>query len=286
MPKRKKSKNKRAQISLPAKEYLLSDRTYVILKWIAIMSMLIDQTTNTLSLLGIIPNAIYIVTGYIGRIAIPIFFFLLVECYHHTQNKGKHLLRLFILALISEVPYDYLRTGHLIDFSQQNAIYTLALAFAMLIISDLPIERLVKKARPKTTDDSKFLKAYMFLYKANVLGIFSIVSMLALCETSWYGVFFAGLLNLSRTKKHRFAWTALSFVFLILPTINYNRYSIAALIALPIIIIALTKGNKENGISKTKPIILQNKALLIVGRYVYPISLIILGIIAFILSNT
>ena len=38
----------------------------------------------------------------IGRIAAPVFLFLLVEGIHHTRNKAKYILRLYIASIITE----------------------------------------------------------------------------------------------------------------------------------------------------------------------------------------
>jgi hypothetical protein len=74
-----------------------------LLKIIAIIAMFIDHTGAIL-----IPryHAAYWPCRFIGRLAFPIFAFLLVEGFHHTRNVKKYLLRLGIFALISEIPYD------------------------------------------------------------------------------------------------------------------------------------------------------------------------------------
>lgn len=76
-----------------------------VLKLIAIVSMLIDHIGVIL-----IPRAeypeLYLLFRGIGRLAFPIFVFLIVEGFHHTKNVKKYLQRLGIFALISEIPFD------------------------------------------------------------------------------------------------------------------------------------------------------------------------------------
>jgi len=95
------------------------------LKIIACLTMLIDHIGATLypdmSLLRMI-----------GRLSFPIFAFLVVEGFHHTQNIKKYGIRLGVFALISEVPYDLAFRGNLIDFYRQNIFFTLFLGLVSL----------------------------------------------------------------------------------------------------------------------------------------------------------
>jgi hypothetical protein len=74
-----------------------------VLKMIAIITMLIDHTGAIL-----IPydSPYYWPFRMIGRIAFPIFVFMLVEGFNHTSNIRKYLTRMGIFALISEIPFD------------------------------------------------------------------------------------------------------------------------------------------------------------------------------------
>ena len=65
--------------------------------------------------------------AWIGRIAFPIFAFLLAEGYFRTRDVKRYALRLVILALVSEIPFDLLYGGVWMYPFHQNTVWTLLL---------------------------------------------------------------------------------------------------------------------------------------------------------------
>lgn len=72
----------------------------------------------------------------VGRLSFPIFAFLLTEGYVHTKSFSKYFLRLLVLAVISEVIYDYVFFDSFIYLGANNIFFTLALGLLTLFLLD------------------------------------------------------------------------------------------------------------------------------------------------------
>ncbi len=79
----------------------------------------------------------------IGRLAFPIFIFLLVEGFLHTKSRSRYGARLFLFALLSEVPFDLAFYREPISMKGQNVFFTLLIGMLML----WGIESLEKRIR-------------------------------------------------------------------------------------------------------------------------------------------
>lgn len=95
------------------------------LKMIAIITMVIDHV-------GYIFFPEDMVFRAIGRIAFPIFCFLIVEGFHYTRSHTNYLIRLCVFAILSEVPFDLAFFGTVMDWCHQNVFLTLAFGLATI----------------------------------------------------------------------------------------------------------------------------------------------------------
>ena len=108
------------------------------LKWFAVISMLVDHTAATVvshlkysQFAAGIPGmaeqlaVIYRYMRRFGRLAFPLYCFMIVEGYFHTRNVAKYAQRLFLFALLSEFPFDFaLHHGQPLMY-KQNVYFTL-----------------------------------------------------------------------------------------------------------------------------------------------------------------
>lgn len=110
------------------------------LKLIACASMLLDHVGATLVMLlfshasqeyrGSI-QTLYEGLRYIGRLAFPIYCFLLAEGSAHTRNSVRYGLRLALMAILSEIPFDLAFFGGS-NWTHQNVMFTLLLGLIAL----------------------------------------------------------------------------------------------------------------------------------------------------------
>ena len=122
----------------------------------------------------------------IGRIAFPLYCFLLVDAYIHIKGDKKRIIKyaicLLIFAIISELPYDLLFHDKMLYLKSQNVLFDLLLGLLFLIAYD----------HTKDNNAYKFIVVYLFI-------------MLAFClflNYSFYGIILIFGLYLYKTSSN------------------------------------------------------------------------------------
>ena len=118
-----------------------------VLKVIAVISMLIDHAAflfyTELSFLhmsvftfGNTDITVYYIMRKIGRLAFPLFCFLVAQGAVKTTNKRKYCLRLLLFAIISEIPFNLMLSGNYLYPGKQNVYFTLLLGVLIICAFD------------------------------------------------------------------------------------------------------------------------------------------------------
>lgn len=167
-------------------------------------------------------HAVYANMRSIGRLAFPIYCFLLVEGFQKTRNMKKYLLRLGAFCLISEIPFDLAFHAAVWDMSGQNVFFTLFIGLLAMIGCDRAVRR--KRGFPLAVDVS-----LRFALAALCVGMGAYAAEMLHTDYGARGVFC--IMALYFFRRHRLAQVAagaLSFLWEIpaplafLPVAAYN----------------------------------------------------------------
>ena len=145
------------------------------LKLIACVTMLIDHI-----------GAIFFPTlgalRIIGRLSFPIYCFLLVEGAVHTKHALRYVLRLFVCAVISEIPHDLAFYGE-ISLRAFSVMVTLLVGYSMLWAME---------------------KTNKWWLKILPIGVAMVLARVLHISYNWRGILVIAVFALTRGK--RFAW--------------------------------------------------------------------------------
>ena len=149
------------------------------LKYIAFASMFIDHFNKAIItpfLTGTGPlNVITRIFDILGRIAFPIFAFMIVEGFFKTKSRWKYLRNLLVFATISEIPYDMFQSAVFINTRSQNILWGLALGLFTIMVIDKLKERI--KKRP----------LWIFV-SILIVALSSLLSMLISADYEYYAI--------------------------------------------------------------------------------------------------
>ena len=223
---------------------------------IASISMLIDHLGYTGLLEWEFARAV-------GRLAFPIYVYLMVEGVNKTRSIQKYSARLLILAIISEIPYNLMSSGSMIDTRHQNVIFELL--FGLIVVALFNSIKQLNKADLTLISNTMLIPILM--YAAEKLEF----------DYGVYGVLLAllfGVVYGSKYEKYLIP-VVISFVFILIYNSAYN----INILGLPIGIqwfaviasIPLILYNKKKG--------LDNKTFRAAKYSFYPIHMLLLSLI-------
>lgn len=122
----------------------------------------------------------YYILRCIGRLAFPIYCFLLAEGAHYTKNPGKYALRLGIGMLLAEIPFDCAFYGGF-TWEHQSVMVTLLLGFGAIELM-------------KQTDN--------YLLKISAVFPFALAAEWLCTDYGGYGVAMMALFAMTRELPH------------------------------------------------------------------------------------
>ncbi|CEQ19971.1 F pilin acetylation protein [[Clostridium] sordellii] len=222
------------------------------LKIMAIIFMAMDHIYTYMNVA--LNNQVPIWFGYLGKLAAPIFFYLIVEGFYHTRSKNKYMQRIFSMGILMII-VDLL-------FKIHNNIF-LSLGFAIAMLS------MIEQAKLSQKGSKKRIINIILAISFGVLGLFT--------EASLYGVGMVLIFYFLREKK--VAMTLAYIVFSLAGIIGFigPNFIEAAFLwdyqwMMVFAIIPILMYNGKLGIS--------NKFIKWMFYWFYPIHLIIIVLIA------
>ena len=200
------------------------------LKIIAIITMVCDHLGDALF-------SVVSPLNFIGRMAFPIFAFQISEGYIHTKNIKRYLLRIFVFAIISQIPF-YLFIHKFFGESGLNIFFTLFLSLTSILLYD--------KIKKKVKSKNKIINVLAILPAI----ILSIIGQLLDVDYGWWGVilifvFFVFKDNKIKTVIAFFIFCIIKYsIEIILNGFSYLYIQLMLWTMLPIALIVLYNGEQ------------------------------------------
>lgn len=81
----------------------------------------------------------------IGRIAFPIFAFMIVEGYFHTKNLKKYIGRLLLFAVLSEIPFNLVMGSSVFYPLHQNVLWSFLISIGLIHLNEKVKDKIWKR---------------------------------------------------------------------------------------------------------------------------------------------
>lgn len=210
--------------------------------------------------------------GYCGRIAFPLFAFMLTEGFLHTADRKKYALRLLIFALISEIPFDLMLERSIFYPFHQNVLWTFLIAIGML--------SLLETAKAKSAFFLRLLLSALVITGGYLLGFLCFVDYFG------YGVLTVALFYFTHTDSSMTSKQKITLRLLQAAGLYWINCEMMKGMMIPVSVFGLqTEIYKQSFALLALPLIwlyrgkqgLYNKTVRAVYYWFYPVHLLLLG---------
>jgi len=167
-----------------------------VLKWIALVTMITDHIGASFLKYYFAANGRYepFSTAYevfrdIGRVAFPIYIFLLIEGYTRTRNVSRYLLRMGLFALLSEVPFDLAFYDKAMYLNKQNVFFTLFIGLITIHAMDsIASEGGIESARGGAAKQKHLPRLYFVFCDIGLIALAAAVAFFLKTDYGYVGI--------------------------------------------------------------------------------------------------
>lgn len=141
----------------------------------------------------------------VGRIAYPIFAFMIVEGYFHTHSLMKYMGRMLVFALITEIPFDLMYGNAVIYPFHQNVMWTFLISLCGIWIMETVKAKTkeMAKKRAEQNGEAKLKKYLWIIIPVDIVVVLSgfIIGLLSMVDYYGMGVVTVFLFYFFRGRK-------------------------------------------------------------------------------------
>lgn len=195
------------------------------LKIIALVTMTVDHV-------GLLLMNNYMPFRIVGRLAFPIFAYMIAEGCRYTKNKGKYFLRIFALGLLCQAAY----------YITERSVYQgILMTFSASVLLSYAVLWAENKYRESGKDARHIHRILPWFFPAALIFLAAVVSgeirilpggRYLSFDYGFYGMLLPALTVLGRDKKQKLLLTAAGLTLIALSLGGVQWYSLAALVLL------------------------------------------------------
>lgn len=184
------------------------------LRNIAVISMMIDHIGMVLyspylvetEVANWYSDPLFCTLSTIGRLAFPLFAYMIAEGAFYTHDRKKYALKLFVLSMVSIVPYHLAFNRTYFSWKSQNVFFGLLLGLLAIMV----IEWIDKKCAGKPATKTRAPKTF---FKVWVLAMICAVAQVMKTDFGLMGVLLILAFYFFRDdRKKQFTWAIVAFV--------------------------------------------------------------------------